>query len=180
MWGVHPTTSEHAAFERFVADESAGLLRSAYLLTGERGAAEDLLQAALIRTLRRWRHIHGAPAAYTFTVLSNLARDRVRNELRRPRLAPDQELPDRPGPDAVDELLEREELVSAARALPRPEREVLACRFLLDLTVGETAGALKMPEGTVKSHTSRALARMRELLSTDARPIDEEVRHGQR
>ena len=51
--------------------------------------------------------------------------------------------------------------------LPRVQREVLACRFVLDLDVAQTARTLGLPDGTVKSHTARALARLRELLAED-------------
>jgi hypothetical protein len=54
------------------------VLRSAYLLLGDRDDAEDLLQTALIRTLRRWDAISGSPAAYAFAVLVNLSRDHER------------------------------------------------------------------------------------------------------
>ncbi len=51
-------------FERFVLRASASLLRSAYLLTGDRGHAEDLLQETLWRTARRWHAVYGSPEAY--------------------------------------------------------------------------------------------------------------------
>ena len=73
-----------------------------------------------------------------------------------------------PDKDPVDRLLERDLVVRAAGRLSPPQREVLACRFLLDMSVGETAAALGMPEGTVKSHCARALARMREILDHDS------------
>jgi RNA polymerase sigma-70 factor (ECF subfamily) len=70
--------------------------------------------------------------------------------------------------DAIDRLLDRDRVVRAARGLSRSQREVLACRFLLDFSVTETASALGMPEGTVKSHCARALARMREVLEDES------------
>ncbi|HWF73262.1 MAG TPA: SigE family RNA polymerase sigma factor [Solirubrobacteraceae bacterium] len=167
-------------FERFVASASPALLRSAYLLTGDRGHAEDLVQSALLRTLRRWRSITGSPTSYAFSVLVNLSHDRGRAQRRRPVTAPARELPDRAAPDQLGRLLERAAITQAARRLPRSQREVLACRFLLDLTVAETAATLGLAEGTVKSYTSRALDRMRELLADDARASDgepSEVRH---
>ena len=172
--------AEEVEFERFVLADSPGLLRGAYLLTGDHGVAEDLVQVALIRTLRRWRQIEGAPAAYAFVVLSNLARDRARNQRRRPRLVFDRQPPEPPAVDTIEKLLEREAIVVAARSLARPQREVVACRFLLDLTVEQTAAALGMPPGTVKSHTSRALERMRELLSDQDRENASEVLYGDR
>jgi RNA polymerase sigma factor (sigma-70 family) len=154
-------------FERFVASASPGLLRSAYLLTGDRGHAEDLLQNALVRTLRRWDAITGPPAVYAAAVLVNLSHDRLRAARRRPLTAPEHLAFDRPAIDQVGPLLDRDAITRAARRLPASQREVLACRFLLDLTVAETAQTLRLPEGTVKSYTARALARMRELLTDD-------------
>jgi RNA polymerase sigma factor (sigma-70 family) len=158
-------------FEEFVISASPGLLRSALLLVDDHTVAEDLLQGALLRTLRRWDSITGSPAAYAFVALVNLSRDRFRAQRRRPVIAQDLDAIERPGADQLDRLLERDAITRAARRLPDAQREVLACRFLLDLTVAETAAALKLPEGTVKSYTARALAGMRELLDGD--PVGE-------
>jgi RNA polymerase sigma factor (sigma-70 family) len=166
-----PTEPLDPAFERFVTAASPGLLRSAYLLTGDRGHAEDLLQSALMRTLRRWDAITGPPAAFAFAVLVNLSHDRRRAARRRPVAAAGRSAVERPAADQLERLLERDALTQAARRLPAAQREVLACRFLLDLTVAETATTLALPEGTVKSYTARALARMRELLSDDAAAV---------
>jgi RNA polymerase sigma-70 factor (sigma-E family) len=155
-------------FERFVVSASPGLLRSAYLLTDDRGDAEDLLQVALMRTLGRWGQIGGLPTAYALAVMVNLSRDRHRARRRRPQIAPEPAAPDqRAAANEVDRLLERDAITLAARELPRAQREILACRFVLDLSVAETAVALGVPEGTVKSYTARALTRMRELLDVD-------------
>ena len=153
-------------FDRFVASASPGLLRTAYLLTSDTGEAEDLLQGALLRVFRRWETISESPTAYAFTVLMNLSRDH-RRWLRRQRTTLASE--PRDAPDAVDpvgRLLDRSEIVQAARRLPRAQQAVIACRYLLDLSVTETALALDLPEGTVKSYTARALAKLRELLTT--------------
>ena len=163
-----PRSREDAGFEAFVVAASPALFRSAVLLTGDRSDAEDLLQSALLRTLRRWNAITGPPAAYAFTVLVNLSRDRHRNERRRPATAPHHDVPDRPAVDEVDRLIERHAITHAAWQLPAAQRELLACRFVMDLTVAETARVLSLPEGTVKSYTARALDRMRELLSEHA------------
>lgn len=156
-----------AGFEEFVSAESHSLLRSAYLLTGNRADAEDLLQIALMRTLRHWTAISGPPAGYAFAVLVNLSRDRHRARLRRPALGTPPEIPDPLASGHVDRFLERDALTRAAHGLPRTQQAVLACRFLLDLSVVDTAAALRIPAGTVKSHTARALARLRAALAND-------------
>jgi RNA polymerase sigma-70 factor (sigma-E family) len=155
------------SFDQFVASASPGLLRAAYLLTGDRADAEDLVQSALLRVFRRWQTISGPPAGYAFTVLVNLSRDHKRWLRRRPRTVARDEW-DAPAPgDPLEELLDRSEVVQAARCLPRVQQTVIACRFLLDLSVVETAAALDLPEGSVKSYTARALATMRDRLTSE-------------
>jgi len=168
---AHENTSQpqqpDREFERFVVAESAGLLRSAFLLTGDRGHAEDLLQTALLRTLGRWNAIAGSPRAYASEVLVNLSRDRRRSLGRRPQEVPESELPVAAEPDDRLQVLERDVITRAARSLPRVQREVLACRFVLDLSVADTAAALSLAEGTVKSYSARALAGLREVLGDE-------------
>jgi RNA polymerase sigma-70 factor (sigma-E family) len=160
-------------FERFVVDSSTRLLRSAYLLSGERAAAEDLLQLTLLRTAGRWRVAREAPEPYARRVLVNLARDRHRRMARRVTERPLEEAwaarSDGLSRDHADAVAGREEVVGALARLPVDQREVLVLRFYADLSVAETAAAIGTSEGTVKSRTSRALARMRELLGDPAK-----------
>jgi RNA polymerase sigma-70 factor (sigma-E family) len=164
-----PSRDAIADFDRFVASASPGLLRAAYLLTGDRADAEDLLQNALLRVFRRWQTITGPPTGYAFAVLVNLSSDHRRWLRRRPRTVANEETAPPASADPVGQLLDRAEVVQAARCLPRTQQAVIACRYLLDLSVGETAAALDLPEGTVKSYTSRALRKMRDLLVTDSK-----------
>ncbi|WP_034592361.1 SigE family RNA polymerase sigma factor [Hamadaea tsunoensis] len=166
------------SFVSFVEERSTALLRTAYLLTGDRGHAEDLLQTALLRTLRHWRRARDAPESYVRQVLVNLSRDRIRTLLRRPR-----ELPLPPDPDALrsadpaaDRFGERQEIAQVLRVLPIRQRQVVVLRFFEDLTVEQTARLLGCSTGTVKSYTSRGLARLRELL-TD---LNTEAHHAHR
>jgi RNA polymerase sigma-70 factor (sigma-E family) len=152
-------------FERFAMRASSSLLRSAYLLTGDRGHAEDLLQVTLWRTARRWRTIRGSPEAYARAVLVNLSRDRHRALSRRPAEVERADQLLSAVDDEVEKLLERDAMINAVRRLPRRQREVVVMRFFLGLPVEETASALGASQGTVKSYTARALARMRELLA---------------
>lgn len=156
-----------AAFERFAARVSPMLMRAGFLLTGDRYHAEDLTQTALLRTYRRWDSIGQAPEAYARQVLVNLARDRGRSLRRR---APEVELGETMDAATVDgsaQLVERDTLTRAVRRLPRRQREVVVLRFLLDLSVAQTATALGTSEGAVKTYTARALARLRALLEAD-------------
>jgi DNA-directed RNA polymerase specialized sigma24 family protein len=111
-----------ASFERFVVSASPGLLRTAYLLTGDRGHAEDLLQSALMRTLRRWQAISQSPHAYTREVLINLARDGYRARGRRPRETRGDVPPELAAPDQTDGMLERDAITRAAAQLPAAQR----------------------------------------------------------
>lgn len=157
------------SFEEFVASGSARLLRSAYLLTGDRDHSEDLLQVALVRVARRWDVARNAPHAYAHRVLVNLLHDRRRNLSRRVSEQSLSELDERHRsvPDGSEALVHRIALVSAVRRLPARQREVVVLRFFADLSVSETAAAIGASEGTVKTHTSRALTSLRGAL-TDA------------
>lgn len=158
-------SSDRDEFERFAARVSPSLLRSAYLLTRDRGHAEDLLQMTLWRIARRWRAIEGAPEGYAHKVLVNLSRDRLRTLGRRAEERLDASTPVGLHDDATDTVAERDWMSAAVRRLPRRQREVVVLRFFLDLSVAEAAAALGMSQGTVKSHTSRALTQMGQLLN---------------
>jgi RNA polymerase sigma-70 factor (sigma-E family) len=153
---------DRPAFEAFVASSSDRLVRTAYLLCGDRGHAEDLVQTALMRTARQWRRAHERPEAYTRQVVVNLVKDRWRQLDRRPSEAPlemDVAQPD------TDVFGDRDALISAARRLPAGQRAVLVLRYFDDLGVEETAAVLGCSTGTVKSQTSRALDNLRAALT---------------
>ena len=156
-------------FEAFVAASSDRLLRTAYLLTGDAGHAEDVVQSALLRTARRWRAARRRPEAYARTVVANLAKDRWRSLGRRPAETPlEHDVPlTHLGLTAHDGLLDRDALMRAARELPPGQRAVLVLRYFDDLSVEETAKTLGITTGTVKSQTSRALASLRAALTTE-------------
>jgi RNA polymerase sigma-70 factor (sigma-E family) len=164
---------DRRAFDEFVAASADRLVRTAYLLCGDRGHAEDLVQTALLRTARRWRTARTQPEAYARRVVVNLAKDRWRDLARRPAEAPMDGAEDRVGPIKVyDGLLDRDELLRAARQLPPGQRAVLVLRFFDDLSVEETAATLGCSTGTVKSQTSRALDRLRAALTPEKEHAD--------
>jgi RNA polymerase sigma-70 factor (sigma-E family) len=148
---------------------SPRLLRTAYLLTGDAGHAEDVVQSALLRTARRWRSARRSPEAYARTTVANLVKDRWRSLGRRPSEAPlEHDVPLAVNDGASDDSrLDRDLLMRAARGLPLGQRAVLVLRFFDDLSVEETARTLGITTGTVKSQTSRALARLRTALTTE-------------
>lgn len=157
-----------AEFDRFVETASPALLRLAFVLTGDRGAAEDLLQTALLRTARRWRKASQAPETFVRRVLVNLAKDRWRMLRRRPAevMATDSVPPELlAAGEFTDQVAAAHALLRALRQLPRGQRTVLALRYWEDLSVTDTAEALACTPGTVKSQTHRALAHLERLLA---------------
>lgn len=170
------------SFSAFVSSGSARLLRSAYLLTGDRDHAEDLLQVALIRTARHWEKVRDAPAAYAHRVLINLVHDRRRSLARRIVEAPldDHAAAHRPAADYANPVIDHDVIVRAVKSLAPRQREVVVLRFFADLSVAETAKAISASPGSVKTHTSRALARLRELLSDDPEPLNHQIDRGAR
>jgi RNA polymerase sigma-70 factor (sigma-E family) len=149
-----------AGFEEFVHTRSGALLRTAVLLTGDRGHAEDLLQTALERLARHWKRVDD-PDLYVRRTLVNLATDRWRRRARRV-----QEVHNTgwdwlsPG-DPVLAVEQRHDLIAALQQLPARQRTVLVLRFFDDLTEAQVAQALEISVGTVKSTSSKALAKLR-------------------
>ncbi|MGD0084009.1 MAG: sigma-70 family RNA polymerase sigma factor [Acidimicrobiales bacterium] len=105
-------------------------------------------------------------AAYSRRVLVNLARDDARRLARKPTVPlSDKHLDVTPGADSMARVADRLVLLQAIRALPEPQRAVIVLRFYLELSVGETSKLLSIPEGTVKSATSRALAKLAHVVT---------------
>ena len=155
-------SSPDEAFRDFVVNESAGLLHTGWMFTGDWNLAEDLLQTALVRTWPHWERISrdGMPAAYVRTVM---ARTYASWSGRRwSAETPSETLPEHatedPGLNAADQ---RDRLVRALAGLPRRQRAVIVLRYYLDLSEQQTADALKCSVGTVKTQASRGLARLR-------------------
>ena len=160
---------DEADFEAFVEASGHRLLRTAYLLVGDLHAAEDLLQTALERTARRWTRIAGVPEAYARTTIANLATDRWRRRRARP---PEVFIDPPEGIDAdfATDVVVRDALIRALNQLTRRQRAVLVLRYFDDLTEPETAAALGISVGTVKSSASRALDRLRDIVAVQDLP----------
>src|ERR687886_1461249 len=155
-------------FREFVVGQWHALLRTAYLLTGDRGDAEDLVQSALVRVHRNWHRIErrDAPAVYTRRVLVNLNASIWRRRLRL-REQPTAELPERPGADPAEAHALRDERRRACLRLPPRQRAVLVLRYFEDLSEAETAATLGISVGAVKSQTSRGLDKLRGFIAAD-------------
>jgi RNA polymerase sigma-70 factor (sigma-E family) len=147
-------------FEEFVRTRSAMLGRTAYLLTGNRHDAEDLLQAALARAATHWERLDD-PEAYVRRVLYTQAVSGWRARLRRPVERLGVEPPPVPAPGVEVEV--RVVLDQALRRLTPRQRAVLVLRYYEDRTEAQAAHILGCAIGTVKSQTRHALARLRAL-----------------
>jgi len=147
----------YADFEEFVVARRDALLRTAYLLTGNRDDAEDLVQSALIKVVPKWSRIQDRPEGYIRQMLARESVNRWRG--RRWREVPTEVLPEPMHQDA--DLADRIGLLEDLRSLSPRQRAVLVLRYFNDLTEADTATALDISVGTVKSHTRDALARLR-------------------
>lgn len=159
-------SSERAEFEEFVRVRSPELLRAAWLLTGDRTTAEDLLQETLVRVYTRWSRVRGAdnPVAYTRTVLVRRYVDATRRRSSSERLG----LPAGDRPAAADpDVPLRHTLVAALRELAPLDRAVVVQRYLLDQDVAGVAADLGLSGQAVRSRSTRALARLRTVLGAD-------------
>jgi len=153
---------EREAFEALVDARSTSLLRTAYLLTGDWGTAEDLLQTALTKTWFRWHTLRDTQAAeaYVRQVMSRTFATWWRRKWRGEQ--PTEVLPDVLGHDPYSGVLARDLLRRALAELPPRQRAIVVLRFYEDLTEAQVAEALGCSIGTVKSTVSRALVRLRE------------------
>jgi DNA-directed RNA polymerase specialized sigma24 family protein len=142
------TDRVEAAFAAFVSARSPALLRTAYLLTGDRGHAEDLLQTALLKTFRHWDRIRhqDRPEAFVRKVMVNSQRMVWRRRA----------------------VLEHVAIWQVLARLPPRMRAVLVLRYWEDLSEKETAEVLGCSVGTVKSQASRGLTRLRTVVRRDA------------
>ncbi|MEV7006045.1 SigE family RNA polymerase sigma factor [Streptosporangium sp. NPDC051022] len=145
-------------FRDFVTARWQAMLRTAYLLTGDHGRAEDLLQTALVRTHRRWSRIDD-PEFYTRRVLVNLNASWWRRRRFTEHLTGT--VPETAGEDPHAAYDVRDALWSAVLALPSRMRAVLVLRYFEDLPEAEVARLLGCSLGTVKSQASRGLERLR-------------------
>jgi RNA polymerase sigma-70 factor (sigma-E family) len=149
---------DEGGFNAFVKARSAALSRTAYLLTGDRHLAEDLLQTALFQAARHWGRIHTAPEAY---VRRTLYTQNISWWRRRRYAEVTLGLYDVPVGAAAPEL--RMSLEQALRLLTAKQRTVLVLRYFEDLTEVQAAAELGVSAGTVKSTTRQALSRLRVL-----------------
>jgi RNA polymerase sigma-70 factor (sigma-E family) len=170
-----PRAARDADFAAYLQARQASVLRTAYLLTGDRHTAEDLAQTAFAKLYLAWDRVRdqGSMDGYLRRILVNennslwrrgwKKREHVTDELPEPVPHVDQHDDGRSG--ALWDLVQ---------TLPKKARAVLVLRYYEELSEAETAEVLGISVGTVKSQTSRALAALRERTPADLNPQEEE------
>jgi RNA polymerase sigma-70 factor (sigma-E family) len=153
----------HESFREFVANRSSALLRTAVLLSGgDRYAAEDLLQNALIKAAGRWHRID-EPEAYVRQILYRQQVSRWRLKWPRRELSVAEPPEASPGADLSAAAELRVVMRGALARLTARQRTVLVLRYFEDLPEADVARLLGCSVGTVRSTTHRSLARLRAL-----------------
>ena len=150
-------TGSEAEFADFVRERWRDLVRAAIFLGATPHEAEDLAQQTLVRCYAAWERVRGADntEAYVYRMLLNQLRDVRRTAWWRGRVDAEHDVAIVDGSEqhAVSDAVER-----ALHALTKNHRDVVVLRYFVQLTEAQTASALGIPPGTVKSRLSRSLA----------------------
>jgi RNA polymerase sigma-70 factor (ECF subfamily) len=179
----HAANGDAAAWEPLVLAHQEAVFRLSYLLLGDPDEAEDIAQETF---LRAWKHLRRFDPArplrpWLLSIASNLASNRRRSAGRYVSAlmrAFRNEPASSPGVEEKSaQKLEAADLWKAVQNLSVPDQQIIYLRYFLELSVGETAQALDVPEGTVKSRLSRALERLRGIIRQDF-PVLAERREG--
>ncbi len=162
------TEAETDGFDEFALAAWPRLRWAGYLLTGDHHLAEDLAQAALVRTYAAWSRVtRGDAHAYARRVLVNLNIDRLRR--RRPEVELGQAVEPVAPPATSDD---RDEVVRLLATLTERERRIVVLRHYFDLSEAQVAAELEISRGTVKSTLSRALAKLRVTAAVPTEPTE--------
>jgi RNA polymerase sigma-70 factor (sigma-E family) len=174
--GGFVASHDWATFAEYVSARSAALHRAAYLMVGDVGLAQDLVQEALIKTYTAWPRLHD-PAnaeAYTRKAITTTAITWFRRKAwsaERPADRP----PDTATPGHADVVDAQTWLWQCLRQLPVRQRVAIVLRYYEDLTEAQTAEAMGCALGTVKSTVSAGMAKLRALVGAGERNADEVV-----
>ena len=170
-----PRAARDADFAAYLQARQASVLRTAYLLTGDRHTAEDLVQTAFAKLYLSWDRVRdqGSMDGYLRRILVNENNSLWRRGWKKREHATD-ELPE-PTPHVDEHDHGRSTaLWDLVQTLPKKARAVLVLRYYDELSEAETAEVLGISVGTVKSQTSRALAALRERTPAHLDPQEDE------
>ena len=157
----------HPTFDAFVAARGSAMLRHAYVLTGDRRLAEDLVQETLAHLYRRWDKVAAStsPEAYVRTSVTRQFLSWRRRRSSTERVT--DELPEAPDPsDAGDRIAGDDAVWRALATLPRKQRAILALRFYDDQSDVQIAEVLGISASNVRAQASRGIATLRQQLTT--------------
>jgi len=166
----HAANGDASAWEPLVLAHQQAVFRLAYLLLGDPDDAEDIAQETF---LRAWNHLkrfdHTRPLKpWLLSIAANLSRNR-RRSAGRYLAALTRAFRDEPAPASVEDksaqYMEANDLWKAVQNLSEPDQQVVYLRYFIDLSVAETAEVLQVAEGTVKSRLSRALEKLRAIIT---------------
>lgn len=135
--------------------------KTSFRILGSRESAEDIAQTAVSRAVARWSATANFAEAWTARVATNEAISLIRRSKRRPLAVTVAQ----PAHDQAS--VQRLHVQRLLLQLPKRQREVVALRFLADLSVHQVADLLNLSEGSVKTHAHRGLASLREAIETD-------------
>jgi len=170
---LHAANGDAAAWEPLVLAHQEAVFRLCYLLLGDPDDAEDIAQETF---LRAWNHLERFDAArplrpWLLSIASNLASNRRRSAgrylsalMRAFRNEPASSINIE---EKSTQHLEASQLWKAVQTLGVPDQQIVYLRYFLELSVAETAQALNIAEGTVKSRLNRALDRLRGIIQHD-------------
>jgi len=160
-----------AGFDRLVRRWQQPLLNYAYRLTSDWGIAQDVVQETWLAVIRGLVTLKDVARfrVWLFRIASHKCQDHWRRKQTRQQFV--DELQQRPGTAAAPPSAEKADIDIAFRRLSLESRTVLALMYLEDFSVGEIAGLLSLPEGTVKSRLFHARQQLRQLLEKDYGPI---------
>jgi RNA polymerase sigma-70 factor (sigma-E family) len=152
------------SFDEYIRARGPRLVRTAYLYTGDRHVAEDVVQNALASMIVSWRRLRDVSNldAYVYRSVVNAGRRWQRRRWHGE--IPYAQLPEEEADDAQARFDGRTEMIQALRRLPPRQRAVLVLRYYADLSETETAAILGCSVGTVKSQSSRGLVALRAIL----------------
>ena len=168
------STTRDAEFTDYLHARQPSLLRTAYLLTGDKHQAEDVLQTSLAKLYLAWDKVRDRDSvdAYVRRIMVNENNSLWRRGWKKREYATEV-IPDRPFSDQYDEGLSAA-LWEVVQTLPPKARAVVVLRYYEQLTEAETADLLGISVGTVKSQCSRALAALRQRVPADLDPAHRE------